>query len=478
MFALQALTRAGGRPARPLNTLGWSALALLAADPGNLTDVGFQLSFVSVAALVTWGDRLARAASGLRLIPRCLLASIAVSLATAAATAPILLFRFQRLHPLGPLWNLLAFPLTVIPLVGGLCSIALGVIHPALGSPVAWLVGPACSALLAPLSWGAGVPGSTVTLPPPPGALVLAAYALLGAGLLPPCRRTRALTALIIAGALDCCVATRTDAPEIWTFDVGAGDAALLRFPQTASFLVDAGGPGASLVRAILSAGAPVVPSVFVTHPHEDHVRGIETVARMLGVRSAWGPRGWCSDPAGATAASIARTLGPCGKDASRGLRLTFGQSRPGEDASGGDRGDSVRVDVLLPLPLDSVVSPSATNDASLVLRIAYRGKRILFLGDLEETGVALLLAIERDLRAQVLVAPHHGRLNRLWPELVARVSPEHVMISGRGDGGAAQLARWLELRGIRTFGTWTAGAIRTRWTPSGWLPELARRAR
>jgi beta-lactamase superfamily II metal-dependent hydrolase len=120
-----------------------------------------------------------------------------------------------------------------------------------------------------------------------------------------------ALTALIIAGALACCVATRTDAPEIWTFDVGAGDAALLRFPQTASFLVDAGGPGASLVRAILTAGAPVVPSVFVTHPHEDHVRGIETVARMLGVRSVWGPRGWCSDPAGATAASIRPDAGP-----------------------------------------------------------------------------------------------------------------------------------------------------------------------
>ncbi len=42
------------RPARPGNTLSVAALATLALNPANLFDVGCQLSFLAVAAIV-WG---------------------------------------------------------------------------------------------------------------------------------------------------------------------------------------------------------------------------------------------------------------------------------------------------------------------------------------------------------------------------------------------------------------------------------------
>jgi beta-lactamase superfamily II metal-dependent hydrolase len=76
-------------------------------------------------------------------------------------------------------------------------------------------------------------------------------------------------------------------------------------------------------------------------------------------------------------------------------------------------------------------------NDVSLVLRVRADGHAVLLTGDLEEAGVAGLLAAERegkiDLRACVLVAPHHGEvLGELTAELLAAVSPEVVIVSTR----------------------------------------------
>ncbi len=52
MFTLAALAPALGRRSSPVNSLGGAALALLALRPSNLFDPSFQLTFLSVAAIV------------------------------------------------------------------------------------------------------------------------------------------------------------------------------------------------------------------------------------------------------------------------------------------------------------------------------------------------------------------------------------------------------------------------------------------
>jgi competence protein ComEC len=389
----------------------------------------------------------------------------------SAGTAPITLVHFQRIHPLGPLWNLLAYPLTVVPVAGGFASLALGLIRTDLGRPVAWLVEHACGWLLLPLRLGAAMPQSTVFVPSPPWIVVVLACGALAAPLLPGAkRRTLAGSAAILAVASAAAVLWPREV-KLWTFDAGPGDAALLSVPGAGAILIDAGArgadadAGANLARAVLSAGEGSIRAAILTHAHADHVRGVEGLAGRLGVAEVWVAPGFEEKPAGARAAAALRRRGIAVRAASRGLSLRF----PGAPG--------LAVDVLHPPAGERLPLSRSANDSSLALRVAMEGSRILFLGDLEEAGLARLFSSGEDLRAEVLVAPHHGRENALWPVLLDRVKPRAVIASGDGGGGAVEAAARIEAPGISFHATWRGGAVRTRWQRGrGWEPSYWRR--
>jgi len=466
MFSLGILLEACGRSPRALNTLGWTTLILLGMDPLLSMDIGFQLSCVAVLAILTWGDRLSRHGTQESSSARFLVGFLAVSVGTTASTAPLIALYFHRLHLFAPLWNLVAYPLALVTLVGGLLSLALGFVHPHLGFPVAYLVDLLAQTLLEPLVLGARLPGSAVTLPPPSSVLVAATYVLLTAGLFLRIRRA----ILLVAGlALPVSVAVVLALPrpiELWTFDCGACDTALLTTPGSGALLIDAGAggthtqAGATLTRAIVSTGSRVLSGVFLTHAHADHTRGLRGVWERLRVEKIWVSPFFERSREGRRLARKARGRGLPVRVVSRGSCLRFA------------RQPELRVDVLYPHELETLPLARSRNDTSLALRVSLRQRSILFLGDLEEDGLSRFLSQEGDLQAEVLIAPHHGRGNRLWPVLIERVRPRDVIISGTGNGGARELAAWLETLGIRVWATWRRGAIRTVWSEErGWVP-------
>jgi competence protein ComEC len=391
--------------------------------------------------------------------------------AASAGTAPITLVHFQRIHPLGPLWNLLAYPLTVIPLAGGFASVALGLIHPILGLPVAWLVERACEWLLYPLAIGATLPGSTVFVPPPPAIIVILACGALAAPLLGGAKPWSLWAAgAVLAGASAMAVLWPREA-ALWTFDAGPGDAALLSVPGAGAFLIDAGsrGPdadaGANLARAVLTAGERSLRAIFLTHPHTDHLRGLDGLLDRVRATEVWVEPCFEEKPAGAREAEAIRRRGIALRGAPRGISLRF----PGAPG--------FRIDVLHPVEAERLPLRKSANDSSLALRITMEQSRILFLGDLEEAGIARLLSAAEDLRADILVAPHHGRDNALWPEILEQVRPRTVIMSGDGGGGAVATAARIEASGIPVHATWRGGAVRTRWNRSkGWEPSYWRK--
>ena len=116
------------------------ALVLLAWNPYNLLDVGFQLSFAAVAAIFTLVPRLMRWLEGYPL-PRAAAAVVAVSIACGVATAPILLFQFGTVPAYSVIANAMAAPV-VAPLLGlGLLAAAVHPIVPDVTALLVWLDG-------------------------------------------------------------------------------------------------------------------------------------------------------------------------------------------------------------------------------------------------------------------------------------------------------------------------------------------------
>jgi competence protein ComEC len=190
------------RPASRWYALLLAAAVTLAVNPRASSDPGWQLSFVAVAGILSIGRPLAAAlahAGGellreparpiARGLVRGLADAIAITLAATLATAPLVAFHFGAVPVAGLIANLLALPAVAPAMWLGMLKAALGlagaVLPPA--GDLAGLLGPLTRAPLAYLERlaerCADLPGGRLALPLRSPASVLAAYALLAAGL-------------------------------------------------------------------------------------------------------------------------------------------------------------------------------------------------------------------------------------------------------------------------------------------------------
>ncbi|HEX9416881.1 MAG TPA: ComEC/Rec2 family competence protein [Gaiellaceae bacterium] len=138
--ALASLAWLAARPRDRWYFLLVAAAGLLAWNPYNLLDPGFQLSFAAVASIFVIVPRLERRLAGYP-VPRWLATVLAVSTACGLVTAPILWLDFGRVPLFSVLGNALAEP-AVPPLLGlGIVSAVVHPLLPGVAASLAWLNG-------------------------------------------------------------------------------------------------------------------------------------------------------------------------------------------------------------------------------------------------------------------------------------------------------------------------------------------------
>jgi competence protein ComEC len=90
---------------------------------------------------------------------------------------------------------------------------------------------------------------------------------------------------------------------------------------------------------------------------------------------------------------------------------------------------DGVRFELLHPVAGHEALGLKA-NDRSCVLRLSAGGIDVLIAGDIEARSERQLLARRQELRAEILIAPHHGSITSSTPEFVRAVRPSVVVFS------------------------------------------------
>ena len=144
MAALFALGKWLGRPINALQTLAICAILLCSLKPSGLFDVGFQLSFLAVLAIISIEPWLTALISVKNKALRYIWSMLTVSTAAQMGTAALVYYYFKTFAPL-----FLITSLWVIPLTGILIYLLLAWIVLA---PVPWL-GPALLWLLETLAY-------------------------------------------------------------------------------------------------------------------------------------------------------------------------------------------------------------------------------------------------------------------------------------------------------------------------------------
>jgi competence protein ComEC len=253
---------------------------------------------------------------------------------------------------------------------------------------------------------------------------------------------------------------------------VGLGSTIVVELPDGRTVLCDCGGalsydPGERTILPLLAARRiGRIHSAFVSHPNLDHYSGLPAVASRRRVeRVVVSPHfmAMCrdSDPCQVLLEELAKGQVPMEESAAAPASYAFGD---------------VRFELLWP-PADRPFDWEP-NESSQVIRIEYGKHRILITGDIEQQAIAALLNSNQDLRADVLLLPHHGSVTRPLRAFVDAVDPKHIIRSA-----ALRNAESPRLRDVlgrhAVWNTADVGAVTVKLTPEtiniyGNTPNLA----
>lgn len=422
------------RRIRLLHALSWAASLLLLWRPVLLWDVGFQMSFAAAIALaLAFRKREEPLAfvpsSPWRSVGRALRDLFRASFWACMATAPISLYHFGELSWIGLASNLVAVPLaTFVLLPCALGGLLLEAVVSGAGRFFLDVAIAVADHIAQATFWFHAQQGSVMRSPLSSLELLLWAFTCIV--LLAPrtllARRKRwlctgLLVSILLASRHEMLLgqdATRASL-RVTFVEVGQGDAALVETPDGEVWLVDGGGlpfvaPGPG-VDAQYMAESPArmallpllrhkridhIDLAIVSHPHPDHYVGLQAIARAMPIRELWtvhearpGPyEAWLAQLQEQGTTVRAPALGVARQNAGASVEVLWPRFHA-------EAGRGAEVDPIL-----------TVNDNSLVVRIDFAGRRVLFAGDIEEEAEELLVARDSEaLRADVVKVPHHG---------------------------------------------------------------------
>ncbi len=509
--SLYCVSRLLGRERACLNWISASAILLALFDPPMVFGVGYQLSFAAVLGVsylspallvgvasarlrrsrvdddrrlaevrVKSTGRLARARrkSGYAL-RRYVIAGLAITFSAWLAALPLVADHFQRVHLWGALNSLVAFPLVSVVMGLGFVKLVVGAILPGVGSVIAGALAAADSLLISLVQRLGWLPGASLVAPSPPWWFIVSYYVfllsfvfrfprdvLLFWGPAPVAgqqqsARPRApayMCGVALALLVVCSVAWRwprtADRLVVTVLSVGAGSATVVELPDGRTILYDAGSSSPSdvgrntVVPYLRHRGITRINRLYLSHPNLDHFSGLPSVLEEVEtgpiiVNGYYGARSPRRSPSRHLLDLLAEREHPI-----ETLDPATSQWKLG----------GVTFELLWPRgQLDETL---LTNDTSTVLRLSYAGHSILLTGDIEERGQRALLQ-RSDLRADVLVLPHHGSVRPSSKAFIDAVLPRAVIRSSRQRMDDTFSRLQLIVGAIPLYNTADVGAVR-----------------
>ena len=431
MAVLYVLAPIVNRPVHGWNIIATAAFIILLANPTFISDLGFLLSFTAVISIIYFyglfekilPDRL-RVSQIKNTYVKYTWGLFLVSLSAQIGTLPITVYYFHKIPIVALVANII-----IVPLIGILVALGFAILFfgwiPGVGvayGQSAWVVTKLISIAAEKFS---AFPLASYPLPQintlhiiQYGLLVFTIFSIFHRS----GRRRAVISGLLIVNLVVWSWAFQHRGLNVIFLDVGQGDAAIVRFQDGKTMLVDAG-----LRRREKDMGRDVVFPVarylgisrfnwvVMSHPHNDHIGGLVTIVEEIPIDTIWDTHvaydSWTYD-------YLLKRI------EQKGIPYRRPQS-----------GDVIRINgqtMIQILAPDTawIKNTNNVNDLSIVFRLKYGNTSVLFTGDLEMEGDGLLLPYESALDSDVLKVAHHGSITSTTQQLLEKVTPELAVIS------------------------------------------------
>ncbi len=462
-----------------IHLLAGAALLVLVLHPLALFTASFQLSFSAVSAILLVLPRLpwfaletdTRRSSRIRAF---LLSLLLVSVAASIGTLPIMLYHFNRVSLIGPVMNLFIEPLLclwTLPL--GLLALVCLPMLPELALLFLKLGSMGIELTLPLLKAVEKIPFASLwTITPHPLEIVL--FYLMLALFLQKWHRRRLWQAA--AGVLACTLmvsftsslwikahnnAGHNSGLRLSFIDVGQGASTLLELPDGRKILLDAGGyqqhgydVGSRRVAPFLwQRRIWRLDAVLVSHADSDHYIGMPFILRHFAPKLLYTSAS-SGDAAYQEMLHQASAQGVEQRQVQGRVEMAIG---PDFELAAYGLGQEEQSLAL------------SDNDRSLLVRLVYGRRAFLFPADIAVRREELLLRSQANgtsgsLRADLLLAGHHGSIGSTSKAFLEAVSPQLIVVSAgasrRGSHPAEEHLRLWQRNDIAVFNTASSGSI------------------
>jgi competence protein ComEC len=216
--------------------------------------------------------------------------------------------------------------------------------------------------------------------------------------------------------------------------DVGQGDSLYIRTPKGKSILIDGGGSrdpndgsksfdvGAKiLLPFLLKRGTHEIDLAIVTHLHDDHFKGIESLSKLIDIKKLALFVG--------NKAEESTVLSKVHMDPENLIYVKCGDRIQIEK--------DIYIDIFYPDSIEKETANMDENAVNLVMRLDYFGTSILMTGDLTGNDELRILESNQLLQSTIIKVPHHGSKNSNTDAFIKAVNPTAAIIQvGKNNFG------------------------------------------
>lgn len=419
-----------------LSALSLAGLIILLPNPLLIYTASFQLSFLASMGIILFYRIFLDYLKNFSKISKFISSALAITMAAQIGTLPVNLYHFHQISIISIISNIIIVPFIGILLKGSIIAITVYFFIPFVGSYFFFLISFVFELVIKMVKIFSSFPYASIFLPSFTWwGLILYIFILLIIGRYIPVqiKKIKILTFLGISLlSIFVIIFILIPPPLKVTFlDVGQGDSILLETPNGKNILIDGGGyanyQGEDrkisedvLLPAFYSKGIHKLDLVIVSHPHEDHMKGIQELIGNIPID----------------------ILGVYPIDQKYMKELNFLATNEKIKMIYLKEGDILNIQenliirALSPSKDFSVEDPQKdVNNSSLVLRLDYYKSSFLFTGDIEEEIENDLLQKGENLQADVLKVAHHGSNSSSKENFIKNVDPEIGIISvGEGN--------------------------------------------